>query len=516
MFRSLVSGALFAAALLWGATPGEALAQSAPVLGRTTAAEQVYDVPMPADFAEIVTASGPKYARFKKFLKTTKEESGGQSYDILTARIAWDKDKIDTGAFAMAGDHGASGDDWVQVDAGSAEWQALVPQLKAMIVTRNGDWSYSELKIYVPQAGGPATLSIPIPELVLITKRMEALEPATAAGIYYPAVKRPADLDALRAEMLAFGNLARRDADYRKKYKTKTAFDLSGDTVTTSVGREKIYKKNPAPPYFSDVSLNDKLNEAAQFQAEYMASIGRMTHDGPSTYRDPKSGAVVNMHDVDKRSVFFGGPQNVVEAAGEGPPGVYPHGWMVTDTHFRPWFEIDGSYPMIGYGAALGANGKWYFAAVPVRYADGVVPADVAAAAPPPPPPAAPASEPPAAAGMAGTALDAVRGPFEFQRGLKYPSASGGHYVIFQNDGNLAIYTRDDQFVWGLSTDITTFPQNAKAVFQADGNLATYDANGGFIWSALNKALPTGGFLTLTAEGKLQITDAFGTYWSSP
>lgn len=372
MYRR-IAGALIGAALLLGGLTQAALAQSAAMLGRKTATEYVYDVPLPADFAGIVTGSDPKYARFKTYLKSSTEESGGQQYEILTARISWDRGMIDKGEFAVAGDHGARGADWVKVDISTAEWQALLPHIMAA-VTANGGWSNSEFKIYVPPTGGPATLIVPIPELTLIKDRMKALEPATVPGTYYPGVKRPADLKALQAEMLNFGNVARRDPDYRKKYKTKAAYDLSGDTVRTMEGVEKIYKQNPTPPYFADVRLNEDLNEAAQFQAEYQASIDTMTHDGPASYRDPSTGADVDMTHASKRSLFFGGPGNVVEAAGGGKPGDYPHAWMVTDTHYRPWFEIAATYPEIGFGAALSANGNWYFVAVPVFYSDGVAP----------------------------------------------------------------------------------------------------------------------------------------------
>ncbi len=45
-----------------------------------------------------------------------------------------------------------------------------------------------------------------------------------------------------------------------------------------------------------------------------------------------------------------------------------------------------------------------------------------------------------------------LAGEFKFERGTKYPSPSGNHYLIFQTDGNLCVYTKDARFVWGLSS----------------------------------------------------------------
>lgn len=82
------------------------------------------------------------------------------------------------------------------------------------------------------------------------------------------------------------------------------------------------------------------------------------------------------MLEASDRSVFFGGPRNVVEAAAAGGLGDAPHSWMAGDTHFRPWFNVDGAYPQIGYGAAMSANGTWYFVAVPVIDKNPIVAAD--------------------------------------------------------------------------------------------------------------------------------------------
>ena len=109
-----------------------------------------------------------------------------------------------------------------------------------------------------------------------------------------------------------------------------------------------------------------------------------------------------------------------------------------------------------------------------------------------------------------------LAGEFSLEQGTKYPSASGNHYLIFQNDGNLVVYTKDDRFVWGLNLVTDKFPNNAVARMQADGNLATYDANNGYIWSARHVVSPAGTKLSLTPSGELQIVSPDAkVLWSS-
>ena len=184
-------------------------------------------------------------------------------------------------------------------------------------------------------------------------QRMKDLGSKTKEGAYYNSVQVPDDLATFYQAMLDYGNAGRRDPDFRKNNGAKVATDLSGLTTQTDLRgpTENVFKQNPAPPYFAPHVLNDQLNKMAQFQAEYNASIRRVSHDGPQSYFDKESNKNVNMSDMEQRAVFFK-VENTVEAAGGGRLGDSPHNWMKSDTHFRPWFNIDGCYPEIGYGAA--------------------------------------------------------------------------------------------------------------------------------------------------------------------
>ena len=103
-----------------------------------------------------------------------------------------------------------------------------------------------------------------------------------------------------------------------------------------------------------------------------------------------------------------------------------------------------------------------------------------------------------------------------FQRGQRYTSESGSHYLVFQPDGNLVVYTSDNRFVWGLNTVTDQFGRIARIGMQPDGNLAAYDARDGYIWSALTENPDPAARLVLTSGGALQvISPSRGVLWSS-
>jgi hypothetical protein len=221
---------------------------------------------------------------------------------------------------------------------------------------------------------------------------MVALGQQTQPGSYFPASQVPVELNSFRLHMLAIGNLGRRDPDYRKKHgKKKVATDLSGATVLIDGKAEKIFKHRQAPPYFNDLVLNDDLNKAAQFQAEYQASINTLTHTGPETYKGAP------MTQFWERTKYFGYTSPMEgEGCGEGGPADCPECWMDGYTHFRPWFNVGSDVREVGLGIAKGVDGNWYATVI-----SGLGPAEQAAAqAPEPaaPPEAAPEAPAPKAA----------------------------------------------------------------------------------------------------------------------
>lgn len=196
----------------------------------------------------------------------------------------------------------------------------------------------------------------PTPVVKTQLKKLRRLAKQTTPGQFYPQVRVPADLTAFRRAMLAIGNQGRRDPDYRKKAGTKVSKDLSGATTLTEFGPQKVNKNRPNPPYFLDLKLNARLNDLCQFQAEYVASTKRLSHDGPANY---------NGHDMRKlgtRAAHFKVGAPVQEGLAAGPsPDLEPTGWMQSDTHYRPWFNIDHEVRQMGLGAAQADDGTWYF-----------------------------------------------------------------------------------------------------------------------------------------------------------
>jgi len=217
--------------------------------------------------------------------------------------------------------------------------------------------------------GSPVTNPVGIVSVESIKAKMKDLSKTTKAGTYFNTTQVPEDLDGFRRYMLAVGNLGRRDPNYRKRHGEKVATDLSGAEALfprdpaagrTADKREKIFKHNDAPPYFKDLVFNDALNKAAQFHAEYQASTDTVGHTGPDTYK----GAPVK--ESWQRAESFGYKfLTEGEAAGESrDPTDFPEGWMKSDTHFRPWFNVGTDVREMGLGIARSRTGKWYTCAV--------------------------------------------------------------------------------------------------------------------------------------------------------
>jgi len=103
------------------------------------------------------------------------------------------------------------------------------------------------------------------------------------------------------------------------------------------------------------------------------------------------------------------------------------------------------------------------------------------------------------------------------EREQKIPSESGNHYLIFQPDGNVVVYTADDQYVWGLQSITDRYAEAQSVQMENDGNFVVRDANGEHVWSALNENPDPSAYLTLTAEGVLQLVsgDSGAILWAS-
>lgn len=344
-------------------------------VGRRDGTDWVFDTRIPANFVPFVTATGPQYAHVATLPQTTTQVIDGQSYTFITTGLTWDLDLIDRGAVAFTKDGWMQDMSWwTNQDVNDPEWPAFSELLKARAVV-NGTWKGVELIMLVAPSDPAPTLRRPVPPLQLTQEAMRGLAQTTApGGQFFPNVNLPADLEGFRAQMLAYSNIGRADPSYRaNSHKATTVLDLSQNEVTTLGGQERVFRQSDTPPFFADQQLNPLLNQMAQFQAECNASVNVMSHDCPAQWTNPADGQVVNMADLGARAAFFG-PQSVVEGAATGAPGDSPMQWMTGDTHFRPFFNVDGIYWELGYGAAQAQSGEWMFVVVAIRDADGTTP----------------------------------------------------------------------------------------------------------------------------------------------
>lgn len=515
-FRPVRALAILGVGLTCGAA---ALAQTTYWLGRVQGTNYVFDVPLPAEFAQKALAADPS----RYVIDKSPRDLPRGAVPLAAATFTYDLSMFKSGSIALERKPGTQDMLWIEARLGSEAGKPLASQLP---VPQAGQWESVSLVFAIAPDARPLTLNVPVPQTILAQQRMKALGQQTRPGSFYPGVKVPADLDGYRQQMLAYGNAGRRDPDFRKANGAHVALDLRMDTVDTytdqsktRMQKERVFRHSPTPPFFTDHVLNAKLNDAAQFQAEYNASIETGTHGGPSSFVFPATGKSADMSSLGKRAAVFG-VSSVVEGAGAAPLGGAPHNWMAGDTHFRPFFNVDGCYPEIGYGVAQSATGKWYFIMVPRadRNADcasaqnaGASPGPATPAAATPPPSTAPAPV------VASAASDfPVRAGTKLEPGRKYRSESGQHVLVLQADGNLVVYDAAGRYKWGLDK-LPNYKQIRTVELQSDGNLVARDASGGFVWSALSRTPDPSAFLSLGQDGVLRLVSGRGNaqLWAS-
>lgn len=115
--------------------------------------------------------------------------------------------------------------------------------------------------------------------------------------------------------------------------------------------------------------------------------------------------------------------------------------------------------------------------------------------------------------------LSAASQNSEFKMGTHYNSPDKKHYVIFQNDGNLVIYTKDGKACWNSGT------QNRggnRCVLQTDGNLVIYN-NAGAIWHTATNGkknpvlkMQNGGLLTVYSNSAKSVSWTSNTNKGNP
>ena len=342
----------------------------------------------------------------------------------------------------------------------------VIQALNSAASPSDGLWKSAHIFALKWEGGTPPQLTFTeeIPKLEQAKTRMAEFAKNTSPGKFYPEVNVPTDLVGYRAAMLEIVNLGRRDPDYRTK--NRNAPDLRAEYAQVDGGFEKIYRNNTQPPLFKDLALDDRLNDAAQLQAEWAAKQKYMGHDGPGNYKG------INMTSLDQRAVHFAPNYGGIVEAGGGNDA--PESWMKSETHFRPWFNILHDVGYLGFGVAIGGDGQMRAFAVP-------------------------ASTRPHNTNENSTSYTfqlPIRPGAAIEREKKYPSVDGRTCLKLQEDGNLAIFydrnrskrneNTQDEYLWGLAESEHKIDSRkvSKVQISTAGQLEVVGKDGTILWTA--------------------------------
>lgn len=222
---------------------------------------------------------------------------------------------------------------------------------------------------------------------------------------------------------------------------------------------------------------------------------------------------------------------------GGGPADAFPEGWMRSETHYRPWFNIDFKTVSMGLGAAKTKNG-WFFCKIGgTDMPEGVTtPTPVAKPAPAPQPAPKPAKPvvlgggtKPAPAVDVGALQPANAdgscyvneiGVGQYLiKDVAYQSNGKGMYLMQQGDGNLVIKRASDHmFIWGLNEQPGVNYKDAAKVAHVGNRLVVFDANNKEIWGTAAPASDAAHSMFLSEDGTLMLFPKDGSdelYWTS-
>ena len=248
----------------------------------------VFDQQVPQSFGDAIAQ--PNSSQFQVVWDPQNFEPqtvGGTTYRFIKVSITSDyamfESQLPKRSVSMKSKDGSGGhrQSWIEMSSSDPLVEAFASQLPSREM---GKWFSADLIICVSPSGDQPQSVRMTPgaiheqqlkqQLKQHEQIMGKLAENVSVGTYFPSVKRPADLLAFQQEMLRYGNLGRRDPDFRKRMGSKTATNLEGDSVQTQNGPQKVFKTSSKAPYFRDHVLREGLNNAAQFQAEYQATIG--------------------------------------------------------------------------------------------------------------------------------------------------------------------------------------------------------------------------------------------------
>lgn len=303
-----------------------------------------------------------------------------------------------------------------------------------------------------------------------------------------------AELKEARELMLLIINEGRANPNYRKEKGCKTALNL--------------------PSNLEPLRLSDANNNFAQTQANYMARIKTVTHANTDFGDD------LNNNQMSRaRCTAFNlyGSEACSGPSGDNL-GEEPGGWMKSETHYRPTWNLDGTdeskagYPNNGYkynsvGFGMARNdGRWYVVGFWNRLEKE--PTD----------PRNTTYVPISNIGTnnnnnssvsttnAGTSgEEALWKGAIFYTGHKIYSANKQYYYAIEN-GDLVVKTSNGTLKWSAKQT-----RGHKAIFQEDGNFCLQDKDNRWVWGTQQ----FGDKLVLENDGRLLQYNKDKVIWDS-
>jgi uncharacterized protein YkwD len=322
------------AVLVFGLTEAVS-AQKTYWLGTKTGYELTFNVRVPDDVAAVIMHEKPAPRRgndTKPRYRRFSQNVGGKATIFHANDLGWETQKMKTnGALTWFVDVGW-GADWRNVNAKDPLWNNFT---NALIKLSIGDQNWSRASVIMAESTGtvPPAGKLNLDGTVGKPSAGTLAQWKLAEMNAKPSLS-PGDLAAVRKLMLDVANDGRANTNYRQSNKTARSLRAG----------------------LTPLQLNEKLNAAAQNQSDYMARTRTVTHDQN----------VAQFSTLGKRMDKFYGPNpGHAEAAGAGSLQEYPTAWMKSETHYRPWWDLDGKTTThLGYGISKGSDGKWYMVAV--------------------------------------------------------------------------------------------------------------------------------------------------------
>lgn len=309
---------------------GQTFAQKSYWMGRKEGIVLKYDIKVPNEIAtKVIMKSDGKTSDAKPRFKKFTNNINGKDYTFYTNEIGWEK--FGTADFTWVTESGL-GADWVEVSTTDPAFSNFINNGLAPIKLKlNDDWGYATVTIVeTDESSAPnittnldGTTGTPKKDVAAIWRLKELSSKSTLTM---------EEMDEARSCMLIIANEGRTNQNYRKEYNCKQDLDLPGGLV----------------PFV----LADELNQAAQEQADYQAKTNDVTHDN-SSYKD---------YDDRMRKNGIKGPN--YEACAGGNLQDTPSVWMKSETHYRPFWNLETPVTHVGFGLAKGSDGMWYTTAI--------------------------------------------------------------------------------------------------------------------------------------------------------